>query len=1155
MIVSLDVILIATIVMLGIGLVAVASWFLYTAYLTRRERRLAVRKGLYRDLVSGLATRERALLEPAIRQLGTLHDLEALEAVLEEQARNVTDRPAWLLDTYDRLGLVDKYADRLRHSRRWRERAFAAELLGRVGNAKAVAVLLETAQATKTEDADVREIALRALARIADPRAVEPLVAALRQAEGWLAPRLADILARHGELVVEPMIALLETAGRLPARAWAANVLGELRAARAFPALARALGDLDDEVRAKSATALGRLGDRRAVTYLLDHLLSDPAPFVRARIAAALGQFDDPEVIDRLVRALGDAAWWVRMRSVEALEQIGAGAEGPLLLALEDADPEIRIRSAVALERLGVPGRLVRMIEADDRAAEARRTLVKFAAAGARELLAELLLHPAPAVRLAVIEAVRRAGRRDLAGELVEVAATDAAADVRTGAFDALRTLEAREAVPGAITALGDPSETVRAAALALVGELGDGATAAEIRARTHDPEWSVRAAAARALARVRTEAAPDLLRLLADPQPAVRAAAAEAAGRAGLRSLVPDLVTLLGDADAEVRRTAVEALGQLGDAAAVPALRRSFRDAPAALRETITLAVARLDPRALPELVALLLAGGDVGSKLAVIATLEHAGAAEPVAAEAATVLEALAGDPSPAVRAGALDALGGLRCPAAAARAAAALGDPDDRVRASAVNALVRVGEAARAPALDAALLALVGTDPSALVRERAALATGLLRLAGGERALAAVCRADEPLAVRAAALLALGAFDEESLVARALAMGDEAALRDRVRERVRHDAEYRLLARRVRETRSLELRALVAENRAALETSLAEGLRSTVDVRERLRLVAGLHAVYGERSRGALAQVVRGDPSAEVRAAALQALGSMLEGEALATAARRALGDPSALVRRTGAALFARLPAAEALPALLAALRPEDDAELLRAVAAQAEAEFDTFAALARQAAGEEGSARGATVVARLARWITQPAPAVLAALVRPLAAHAAPEVRRTLAALWAARPELADAAGLERLVADPVVAVRREALEAATALRRDDLVAALAEDPDEEMRAAAYVARLLHGDLIARPADVPHHAAASAVAAGAAGARLEELRTAARTAPEPRRRLSAAIALALVDDAVAHEVAAADPVPAIRTEVAAALAQRAAEGGAA
>ena len=133
------------------------------------------------------------------------------------------------------------------------------------------------------------------------------------------------------------------------------------------------LGDPEDEVRAKAATALGRLGDRRAIGYLLEHLLTDPAPFVRARIAGALGQFGGPEVIDRLVRALGDPAWWVRMRSVEALEQIGSVAEGPLLVALDDPDPEIRVRAAVALERLGVPDNLVRMIESGERVARGVR--------------------------------------------------------------------------------------------------------------------------------------------------------------------------------------------------------------------------------------------------------------------------------------------------------------------------------------------------------------------------------------------------------------------------------------------------------------------------------------------------------------------------------------------------------------------------------------------------------------------------------------------------------------------------------------------------------------------------------------------------------------------------------------------------------------
>src|SRR5829696_6162282 len=130
--------------MLAVGLTAVLAWFLYGAYLDGVERRLAARKGLYRDLVSELATRDRARLQPTIQKLGTLYDLDALQAVLEEQARTATGNPGWLLEINDKLGLVDRYIEKLRSAWKWRDRAFAAELLGRVGSAKAVPALLET---------------------------------------------------------------------------------------------------------------------------------------------------------------------------------------------------------------------------------------------------------------------------------------------------------------------------------------------------------------------------------------------------------------------------------------------------------------------------------------------------------------------------------------------------------------------------------------------------------------------------------------------------------------------------------------------------------------------------------------------------------------------------------------------------------------------------------------------------------------------------------------------------------------------------------------------------------------------------------------------------------------------------------------------------
>jgi hypothetical protein len=52
-------------------------------------------------------------------------------------------------------------------------------------------------------------------------------------------------------------------------------------------------------------------------------------------------------------------------------------------------------------------------------------------------------------------------------------------------------------------------------------------------------------------------------------------------------------------------------------------------------------------------------------------------------------------------------------------------------------------------------------------------------------------------------------------------------------------------------------------------------------------------------------------------------------------------------------------------------------------------------------------------------------------------------------------------------------------------------------------------------------------------------------LAALRAAARTAPEENRRLAAALALALLQDQVAHEVARTDPFPSIRHRVGGAL----------
>jgi HEAT repeat protein len=1160
-------VLIAASFMLAVGVLTVLAWFISTAYLDRVERRLASRKGLYRELVSGLATRDRALLEPTIHQMKTLYDLDALEAVLEEHARVATGRPGWLVEVYDQLGLVDKYIEKLRTARKWRERAFAAELLGRVGSAKAVPALLETVQATKTEDADVREIALRALARIADPGAVEPLVRALATAEAWLAPRIADILARHGEVVAEPLIRLLEQSDRHLARAWAANVLGEVRAQDVLPALVRGLADPDDEVRAKSATALGRLGDRRAVGPLLDHLLSDPAPFVRTRIACTLGQFRDPEVVNRLVQALGDSAWWVRMRSVEALEQIGAPAEGPLLVALDDPDPELRGRAAVALERLGVSASLVQRIERGEEPAEASEALLRLINAGTRELLVELLGHSSPEVRQLVIAAIGQAKRRDLGAELAQVATADADPRLRAQALDVLRELRSGEGRRASRTAAAEADPRVRRAAITLLGEQGGPDSIEMLRFASGDPDPEVRVTAARALGKIGLPAAQaELHRLLSDPNPAVREAAAAATADAGFHSLVPAVAELLNDEEEAIRIAAVHALGRLGDPSVLPALRHGFAGASAEMHLAILQAVGRLEASALGELIESLMGSAEASGRLTVARTV-----AQSRPRNAIQLLSRLWRDPEPSVRAAALDALG--QCarfqgppPADVVQAIAdGLRDSEEIVRAAAVEICGRLG----LHDFDSTLLTLIQHDSSVAVREGAAISIGLLRAPGGEESLLAAFRRNEPAQVRAAAVMAAGVFARDSVVTRVIELPEEREVRGVLRERLNRDARFRLLRRKMAPATRHELVALAAGDMEEAQLSLRSGMHRVLDAGERVRLISGLRAFQGEQSQSALLQAVRSDPNPEVRTAALEAVSDMLDADDLLAFGSRALGDPSILVRRRAAELFSKLPPARAFPRLLRDVRVDDDSGVLAAVAALAERHFMEFrdAVLALPTTD-----RRLVLVARISRHLHHPE---LPALLPTLAASGEPEVRHAVAELWMDRPELADSSSLESLTVDPVAAVRHVAAGVAAAAKRYDLLERMTEDPDSgirrqvaitlgrtappgsatlgildrlaadsdmPVRAAAYAARLLQGIPVPLPPALEPRVAADAVREAGS---LSTLREIARSSPTEDRRLAAALALALLQDEVAGEVARSDPVPSIRHRVGGAI----------
>jgi HEAT repeat protein len=178
------------------------------------------------------------------------------------------------------------------------------------------------------------------------------LIAAL---EGDSDPRaLAQArLIQLGGAVVEPLMAVVcAQEGR---KAWAAaEVLGELADPRAWPVLVDALSSanpmlgvsatkallrytgadvLPDFVAALPQAhvivqqtiilALQRLGDRRAVTLLIDQLSQTESSTIRTALVQTLGKLGDPRAIPALRACLDDENHHVREWSAEALKWLG----------------------------------------------------------------------------------------------------------------------------------------------------------------------------------------------------------------------------------------------------------------------------------------------------------------------------------------------------------------------------------------------------------------------------------------------------------------------------------------------------------------------------------------------------------------------------------------------------------------------------------------------------------------------------------------------------------------------------------------------------------------------------------------------------------------------------------------------------------------
>jgi HEAT repeat protein len=229
-------------------------------------------------------------------------------------------------------------------------RAAACFRLEAIADPRTVDVLMDVLR-NPLEDAQVRNAAASALETIGGPAVVNKLIEVMREAKAndWLT---VFSLAALGETAFDPLLAVLSNP-QAKGRAHAATALGLIGDRRAVGALLNALQDRDPVLRSRVAVALGRLGDERAFENLV-MALRDPKMHVRRDAMWALSELGDRRAVGLLVRALRDPSRFIRLQAAECLGEMGSAQALPELQRLAANEKQRRVKQAAwhAIEQL-----------------------------------------------------------------------------------------------------------------------------------------------------------------------------------------------------------------------------------------------------------------------------------------------------------------------------------------------------------------------------------------------------------------------------------------------------------------------------------------------------------------------------------------------------------------------------------------------------------------------------------------------------------------------------------------------------------------------------------------------------------------------------------------------------------------------------------
>jgi HEAT repeat protein len=342
--------------LIGLNLLLIAVVFGGRLGRAVRRRRTAGFDESFEPVVDEIAGHpasvDRAELRRRIEALDDLERPLAATMLLERVMGASAEARAEMLDLLRDTGAVDLMLRGTRRRRPWR-RVLAIRGLGWLGAPEGVSPALEH---LSDRNRYVREASIRALGRIGDKRALPRLEEIYLDPERTVASGFAyEAVVAFGVDAAPVFRRGLRSDDERTRVASCYGIVHALDPDRARPLLEGMLGDSAPTVRAAASETLGRIGGDKVPTELA-RASRDNHPSVRLAAAGALGSYDDARALDLVLGALDDPDRNTAIRAGESLIRLGRlpGIGQQTRAAVEETNawPVARARTLASLGAL-----------------------------------------------------------------------------------------------------------------------------------------------------------------------------------------------------------------------------------------------------------------------------------------------------------------------------------------------------------------------------------------------------------------------------------------------------------------------------------------------------------------------------------------------------------------------------------------------------------------------------------------------------------------------------------------------------------------------------------------------------------------------------------------------------------------------------------